>query len=435
MRFRKLAVSVAVAMVCGLVLTFLSATVFAAGSITVDTSSLTLYVGQTGSIKVTASNAAGRVDWSSSGAVTGSGSVWVEKGSKNINVLAASTGSGTVTIKLRDAATFDKQELTGTYTVQVTVKEARTLYNGMTGSDVLFVQTRLAEMGYPVGDLDGIFGGMTEAAVMQYQQDHGLYVDGVVGPQTMGALGPASGPANSNDPDRSLSNGMTGDDVYELQAALADLGYRVGDIDGIFGNMTEAAVRAFQTDNGLYVDGVAGPQTMGVLFSSSASSSSGSSSSSSGDIGPLSRGSSGDAVYRMQAALANLGYPVGDLDGMFGGMTEAAVIAFQSDYGLYVDGVAGPQTLGALGISSSSSGSSSSSSRSASFDRAMSMGMTGNDIAAMQEVLSRMGYPVGAVDGEFGSMTQAAVIAFQADYGLDTDGVAGPLTQAAMGLR
>jgi N-acetylmuramoyl-L-alanine amidase len=58
----------------------------------------------------------------------------------------------------------------------------------------------------------------------------------------------------------------TGDDgVSGCQARLRNLGYDPGPIDGIAGPRTEAAVRAFQRDYSLTVDGICGPQTRGKL--------------------------------------------------------------------------------------------------------------------------------------------------------------------------
>ncbi|AZR73616.1 cell wall hydrolase [Anoxybacter fermentans] len=56
-----------------------------------------------------------------------------------------------------------------------------------------------------------------------------------------------------------------GPDVAILQFRLQEAGYYHGRIDGIFGKMTEKAVREFQKDNGLIVDGVVGPQTYKAL--------------------------------------------------------------------------------------------------------------------------------------------------------------------------
>ncbi len=54
--------------------------------------------------------------------------------------------------------------------------------------------------------------------------------------------------------------------IRDIQKALSDRGYPSGPIDGIWGRRTIAAVRAFQTDNHLEVDGVVGPQTAASLF-------------------------------------------------------------------------------------------------------------------------------------------------------------------------
>jgi len=55
--------------------------------------------------------------------------------------------------------------------------------------------------------------------------------------------------------------------ILEIQTALAGLGYRPGPLDGVWGRQTASAVREFQKDRGLEVDGVVGPQTLGALAS------------------------------------------------------------------------------------------------------------------------------------------------------------------------
>lgn len=60
---------------------------------------------------------------------------------------------------------------------------------------------------------------------------------------------------------RMLKNGSTGEDVRELQEKLNALGYDCGTPDGLFGNLTAYAVKAFQRDHGLTVDGIVGPVT------------------------------------------------------------------------------------------------------------------------------------------------------------------------------
>lgn len=67
-------------------------------------------------------------------------------------------------------------------------------------------------------------------------------------------------------------------------------------------------------------------------------------------------GSSGEEVRQIQQKLKSWGYYNGAVDGVYGSQTVAAVKKFQSKNGLTADGVAGPKTLAALGINSSSSG-------------------------------------------------------------------------------
>ena len=64
-------------------------------------------------------------------------------------------------------------------------------------------------------------------------------------------------------------------------------------------------------------------------------------------------GSMGDEVVAIQRALQNGGYYFGNIDGIYGTATKNAVIAFQKDVGLKADGVAGRNTLSALGVEGS----------------------------------------------------------------------------------
>lgn len=72
-------------------------------------------------------------------------------------------------------------------------------------------------------------------------------------------------------------------------------------------------------------------------------------------------GSRGQEVTQIQTKLKRWGYYKGNIDGIYGYQTQSAVRYFQSKNGLAVDGIAGPKTLAAMGIFSSSSSSSSAS--------------------------------------------------------------------------
>lgn len=150
---------------------------------------------------------------------------------------------------------------------------------GTTSDAVRDLQTDLTTLGYYYGDITGHFGSMTEKAVEKFQKAKGLTADGVVGTKTLEAIASAlknsgSSSASSSTVGSALRVGDKGDAVTELQTMLKALKYYYGDITGSFGELTRKAVRAFQSAEGLTVDGVAGTATINKLRSLTGSSSS-----------------------------------------------------------------------------------------------------------------------------------------------------------------
>lgn len=137
-----------------------------------------------------------------------------------------------------------------------------------------------------------------------------------------------------------LKQGATGNNVLQLQAQLHKLGYYSGVVDGVFGPGTFSAVSNFQKERGLVVDGIAGQATVQALQRLSAIARSGDTS--------KETSMSEDEVLKLQTKLKAIGYYRGSLDGDFGPLTHSALLDFQSDNGLEVDGVVGPATLKAL---------------------------------------------------------------------------------------
>ncbi len=244
------------------------------------------------------------------------------------------------------------------------VVPTRTLRNGSTGDDVKSVQTRLKELGYYAGTVDGSYGSSTVVAVASFQLRNNLDADGVAGTRTFAKLysGSAVAAANtatatpattaaptattsSNRPTRQLFTGCTGTDVAMVQQRLKDLGYLTDKVDGKYGANTTAAMLAFQQRNGLTANGIGDTSTYDVLFSVNAITADGQQTDTSTPAvySNLKVGSTGDNVLRLQQALSTLNYTV-NINGTYDETTRAAVLAFQKRNGLDADGIAGTKT-------------------------------------------------------------------------------------------
>lgn len=138
------------------------------------------------------------------------------------------------------------------------------------GDDVRAIQNALVRAGLNVG-VDGVFGTDTERAIQQFQEQHDLTVDGIVGPATRAALESGETPlrasADEDEAPRLLrlrTPFLQGDDVKAVQQALVQSGASLV-VDGLFGPGTEQAVKQFQEQHGLTADGIVGPATRSVL--------------------------------------------------------------------------------------------------------------------------------------------------------------------------
>jgi peptidoglycan hydrolase-like protein with peptidoglycan-binding domain len=122
--------------------------------------------------------------------------------------------------------------------------------------------------------------------------------------------------------------GSAGENVRSIQYLLDAHGSDLV-VDGVFGPKTNAAVRAFQAEHGLTVDGIVGDQTWPKL------------------IIQVAQGSTGDAVRAVQSQIhSRSGWLA--VDGIFGPETDSAVRVFQQITGVGVDGIAGPVTWNTL---------------------------------------------------------------------------------------
>ncbi|MFC6161262.1 peptidoglycan-binding domain-containing protein [Kribbella jiaozuonensis] len=120
--------------------------------------------------------------------------------------------------------------------------------SGNRGADVQAIQFLLQYAGQAV-DADGVFGATTVTAAKAFQTAKGLGVDGIVGPQTWGALAPT------------IRSGDNNAAVKALQVELNSKRRLSLPVDGVFSTAVHDAVVSFQSHAGIGADGIVGPVT------------------------------------------------------------------------------------------------------------------------------------------------------------------------------
>ena len=321
----------------------------------------------------------------------------------------------------------------------------KTLRPGDKDDEVKLLQQRLKDLGYYTGNITGVYNTATTEAVKAFQKKSSLEQDGILGPITRTVLYgvnaiyavPTAIPVSTPTPTTTpltpenvivIRAGSMGEVVRRLQARLQELGYYTSRLDGVYLTDDIEAVRAFQSANGLKVDGKAGYETQTALYSDSAiRGNANSTTDTSGTlVNTLRYGSEGNEVTTLQNRLIALGYLAGSADGKFGRDTKSAVIAFQKANGLSADGVVGTDTSTKLYASNVVSNTVSST-------QTLRVGAVSDAVRDMQNRLITLGYlENGEADGKFGVKTSLALIEFQKANGLSADGVAGVKTFAKL---
>ncbi|MBR3779492.1 MAG: peptidoglycan-binding protein [Clostridia bacterium] len=261
-------------------------------------------------------------------------------------------------------------------------------------------------------------------------------------------------------PGRALRLGDSGNDVQQIQIRLNRISTnypsipKINPTNGNFGVDTEAAVRAFQRTFRLTEDGVVGSATwyrITYLFNAVKRLSELDSEGIRIDELPrafeqlLSRGDTGDDVRVIQYYLAVIAayydtIPEIEVNGVFDEATEAAVRAFQQQFGLTVDGLVGRQTWQAMEDAYESIRTSTDLIDGGIIlfpGRVLQSGFQGEDVATIQEYLAYIAtvypsIPAPAVTGVYGLETVQAVEAFQREFGLEENGIVGVTTWNAI---
>jgi peptidoglycan hydrolase-like protein with peptidoglycan-binding domain len=214
------------------------------------------------------------------------------------------------------------------------VSASTLLQKGMSGEQVVQLQRDLKKLGYFQEECTGYYGDVTEQAVKKLQGSNGYIQDGIAGSQTLSLI--RSLLERNESYSRTLKEGLSGDDVSQLQEDLKALGYFSGNATGYFGEATENAVKAFQRAYNLYSDGVVGSKTAETIKRALTAQTY--------RNVVLKKGMSGAEVKALQENLKLIGYFSGTCTGYFGSYTEQAVKNLQYKYGKVSDGVVGAET-------------------------------------------------------------------------------------------
>lgn len=215
------------------------------------------------------------------------------------------------------------------------------LQPGSINSQVQTIQQRLNEYGYFTGPSDGVFGDATQMAVQRFQMVNGLPVTGIADGMTLMRL-MADVPISWQGylSEMSCAAGDVGLNVYVLQKRLKVMGYFEGECTGSFGELTQKAVAAFQSDNGMEATGSADAALWELIYSGSAVTRR--------RLDVLSLGDTGVNVTQVQQQLNALGYYAQEASGSFDRATETALRLFQMASGISATGVADGETIAAL---------------------------------------------------------------------------------------
>lgn len=241
-----------------------------------------------------------------------------------------------------------------------------------------------------------------------------------------------------------LTYGMEGAEVSQLQQKLAALGYYDGEITGSYGDLTRAAVKAFQADFSLLQTGEADPDTQDLIYAA--------------QFRPLRLGSVGEDVRQLQIRLTSLGYYAGKISGTYLPATQEAVALFQRVCGEEATGNADVDTLTLLyaddalsyqegehllpeetpappdqdGILGNEDVIFFTPSPTIAFTKQLKYESKGETVKEVQRRLTELGYYEGNISGNFLGHTRNAVKAFQAQNALKADGVIGEQTWNAL---
>jgi peptidoglycan hydrolase-like protein with peptidoglycan-binding domain len=254
------------------------------------------------------------------------------------------------------------------------------------------VQTDLQKLGFYGGSIDGLMGAGTQDAIRAFRKQAKLSTSDTIDAKLTQALRVALQRQNQATSRTKPSNSP--ESIKALQENLLVLGLNPGVPDGLIGSATTNAIRDFQTRHKLAVTGQVTGEWRTVLER--------------------------ELLQAIQNQLSAYGLEPGPADGAFGSRTEQAIIAFQKQIKLPVDGQPSAQLLSALQKATTARQTAVTQQETQRHQR-VEQAQT-ERIERTQRRLQALGFKIKSIDGEPGPETQAAVRQFQQQQRLPIDG-------------
>ncbi len=142
---------------------------------------------------------------------------------------------------------------------------AQTLTTGMRGSEVETFQKSLMAAGYLAREADGDYGSTTAKAVMEFQKKYKLPVTGDADDATQMKIKKSENKKGRDGGGIVYAKGNLGIAISEIQNRLHMMGYLKTPADGIYGSVTESAVKKLQKDYNIPVSGAVDEETLAIL--------------------------------------------------------------------------------------------------------------------------------------------------------------------------